>query len=188
MLIPVPFVFDTYGHADVRLMDGGWDKWEREGNPTEKEAHPVENTRYTAEPRNPRLRAHLADVLAVVEQEAEGMLLDVRSVEEYRGEVIAPEGSQELSLRAGHVPGAKNVPWKRTINEADGTFKSLQELRRMYAEHGIDGMTCAGCATFLEARLRELSGVAAVRVSYERAPRAGRIQVHRVREALSLAG
>ncbi|MFA9477194.1 sulfurtransferase [Phycisphaerales bacterium AB-hyl4] len=133
------WVFDIYGHADVRLMDGGRAKWEREGRPMEVRQPDLRATEYTVEQTNPQLRARLADVLAVVEDGEDGALVDIRSPEEYSGRVIAPAGIQELAIRAGHVPGAKNVPWDHAVNKEDGTFKSADELREMYAAVGIDG-------------------------------------------------
>jgi thiosulfate/3-mercaptopyruvate sulfurtransferase len=83
-------------------------------------------------------RARLADVLAVVRKEKPGQILDIRSPDEFSGKVIAPAGVQELAIRAGHIPGSINVPWGRAVN-ADGTFKSKEELKKLYAEAGIDG-------------------------------------------------
>jgi thiosulfate/3-mercaptopyruvate sulfurtransferase len=74
----------------------------------------------------------------MVEGETPGLLLDIRSPAEYNGELFAPEGVQELSVRAGHIPGALNVPWGQNMNE-DGTFKTLDELRALYAGLGVDG-------------------------------------------------
>ncbi len=79
-------------------------------------------------------------MLAVVEGGASGTLIDIRSPREYAGEIFAPEGIQELSVRAGHIPGAINIPWGQNVRE-DGTFKSIDELRALYAGLGIDGST-----------------------------------------------
>ena len=66
------------------------------------------------------------------------MLIDIRGPAEYNGEIFAPEGVQELSVRAGHIPTAVNVPWSQAVAE-DGTFKSVEELRALYAAVGVDG-------------------------------------------------
>ncbi len=83
-------------------------------------------------------RARLPDVLAVAKGTAEGTIVDIRSGDEYSGKIFAPQGSQELSIRAGHVPGAINVPWSTAVAE-DGTFKPAEELKAIYAAKGIDG-------------------------------------------------
>lgn len=88
---------------------------------------------------NANLRARLSDVLEVVEDGNKAAILDIRSPDEYSGKIIAPPGIQELAIRAGHVPGAVNVPWKTAVNENDGTFKPVEELKKIYAEKGVDG-------------------------------------------------
>jgi len=133
------WVFDQYGHADVRLLDGGRKKWELERRPLSTVPRSHRRASYTISDARPELRARLADVLAVVEGDAEAALVDIRSPDEYSGRVIAPAGVQELAIRAGHVPGAVNVPWNRAVNEADGTFRPIDELRELYAGVGIDG-------------------------------------------------
>jgi thiosulfate/3-mercaptopyruvate sulfurtransferase len=132
------WIFAYYGHADVRLLDGGRAKWEAERRPLSSRParHPA--TVYAVTSTRPELRARLADVLAVVEGEQQAKLLDIRSPAEYEGRIFAPPGVQELAIRAGHVPGAKNVPWGSVVRE-DGTFKSAEELRSLYAGVGIDG-------------------------------------------------
>ncbi len=133
------WVFTLYGHKDVRLIDGGRNKWQAEKRPWSIAPAVVQPTQYKVEQVNENLRARLSDVLAVVEQEKDGVLIDIRSPDEYSGKVIAPAGIQELAIRAGHVPGAVNVPWGAVVNSADGTFKSADELRALYAEKGVDG-------------------------------------------------
>ena len=88
--------------------------------------------------RNEALRARLSQVLDVVNGEEDATIVDIRSADEYSGRIFAPEGSQELTIRAGHVPEAINIPWGTAVAE-DGTFKPAEELRRIYAEKGIDG-------------------------------------------------
>lgn len=132
------WVFNLYGFDNVALLDGGRVKWEAEGRPlsTRPASYPVGN--FTITNVNTNLRARLSDVLAIVEGGAPGQLIDIRSAAEYRGEIFAPEGVQELAVRAGHIPGAINVPWGQNVRE-DGTFKSLDDLRELYANLGIDG-------------------------------------------------
>ena len=65
-------------------------------------------------------------------------MVDIRSADEYSGKIFAPAGFQELAVRAGHIPGAVNVPWGLNVN-ADGTFKSVADLKKLYADKGIDG-------------------------------------------------
>ncbi|WAJ27842.1 sulfurtransferase [Antarcticirhabdus aurantiaca] len=131
------WVFDTYG-IDVKLLDGGRKKWEAENLPLTTRVASVAPSEIALPERDEALRARLADVLAVAKGGREGTIVDIRSPDEYSGKVFAPEGSQELSIRAGHVPGAINVPWSTAVAE-DGTFKPAEELKRIYAEKGIDG-------------------------------------------------
>ena len=132
------WIFKYYGHKDVRLLDGGRVKWEAEKRPYSTEVVSVTPTQYKVTEVNPHLRARIADVVAAAEGKSNTALLDIRSPDEYSGKVIAPPGVQELAVRAGHVPGAVNAPWKVAVNE-DGTFKSKEELKKIYGEKGIDG-------------------------------------------------
>ena len=88
---------------------------------------------------NGNLRARLPEVVAIAEGKEDATLIDIHSPDEYPGKIIAPPGIQELAIRAGHVPGAINVPWKTSVNDADGTFKSIEELKKIYGEKGVDG-------------------------------------------------
>jgi thiosulfate/3-mercaptopyruvate sulfurtransferase len=132
------WIFNIYGAQDVRLLDGGRVKWEADGRALAVAAPSFAEGNFTASALNRDLRARLTDVLSIVEDGAPGALIDIRSAAEYNGEIFAPEGIQELSVRAGHIPGALNVPWGQNVN-ADGTFKSIDELRALYAGIGIDG-------------------------------------------------
>lgn len=132
------WIFSLYGHEDVRILDGGRVKWEADGlelslRPT---SHPAGN--FTVGEIRSELRAFQPQVLEVVLGDREAAIVDIRSAAEYEGTIFAPEGFQELAIRAGHIPGAVNVPWGRAVNE-DGTFKSVDELRELYAEAGVDG-------------------------------------------------
>jgi thiosulfate/3-mercaptopyruvate sulfurtransferase len=132
------WMFTMYGHKDVKLMNGGRKKWELEKRPmdTNVPSHPA--GKFKVGTTNLALRARLWDVLKVVEKKEPGVLVDVRSPDEHTGKVFAPPGIQELSIRAGCIPGAKNIPWSKTVND-DGTFKSAEELKKLYADAGVDG-------------------------------------------------
>lgn len=132
------WIFNLYGVEDVRLLDGGRVKWEADGRPLATTPAAYEPGTVTIGEANDDLRALRDEVLAVVNAEAPGALIDIRSAAEYNGEIFAPEGVQELAVRAGHIPGALNVPWGQNVN-ADGTFKSLDELRALYGGLGVDG-------------------------------------------------
>ena len=133
------WVFDIYGVKDVKLLDGGRKKWEAENRPLSNKAPEFPQSDYQVTTVNEGLRARLADVKAAAEGASDVKLVDIRSPDEYQGKIFAPPGIQELSIRAGHVPGAVNVPWGKAVNEADGTFKSAEELKKLYAGVGVDG-------------------------------------------------
>jgi thiosulfate/3-mercaptopyruvate sulfurtransferase len=126
-----------YGHADVRLMNGGRTKWLREGRELTLDVAPVEPQPYRASAPDFSLRAFLPDVLQAAESGA-ASLIDVRSTAEFTGEILAPPGLPETCQRGGHIPGTRIVPWERVTN-ADGTFRSPEELAQLYAQEGVDG-------------------------------------------------
>jgi thiosulfate/3-mercaptopyruvate sulfurtransferase len=126
-----------YGHKDVRLMNGGRKKWLAEGRELSLEVPTVSRTHYTASDPDLSLRAFLPEVREAMERGSAG-LVDVRSPAEFTGEILAPPGLPETCQRGGHVPGARNIPWGKACND-DGTFKSADELRQLYAAEGIDG-------------------------------------------------
>ncbi len=133
------WVLDLYGlGARVRLLDGGRKLWEARGLLLTAEVPSFPASGITLSPRNDALRARLPDVLAVAEGRVAGKLIDIRSPDEYLGKIFAPEGVKELSIRAGHIPGAENVPWATIVND-DGTFKPVDEIRAIYADKGVDG-------------------------------------------------
>lgn len=132
------WVYDIYGVENVKLLDGGRKKWEAENRPLSTQVAVHKPGNITIKDANPALRARLGDVVAAAEKKADVALVDIRSADEYSGKVIAPAGVQELAIRAGHVPGAVNVPWGAAVAE-DGTFKPVEELRKIYADKGIDG-------------------------------------------------
>jgi thiosulfate/3-mercaptopyruvate sulfurtransferase len=126
------WVCSLFGHGDVRLLDGGRQKWLAEGRPTTTDVPAPTPTSYPVTPRDDvTLRAFKDDVLAHI---GKGPLVDVRSPGEYSGELShMPDYPQEGAIRTGHVPTAVNVPWKRAAND-DGTFKSLEDLRAIYID------------------------------------------------------
>ena len=132
------WVFDIHGLHDVKLLDGGRKLWEAEGLPLDTATPEYAASEIDLPDEPAPLRARLVDVLEVVEGGADVSLVDIRSPKEYAGEIFAPEGVQELSVRAGHIPGAVNFPWGGAVNE-DGTFKSAEELKAAFAAIGIDG-------------------------------------------------
>jgi thiosulfate/3-mercaptopyruvate sulfurtransferase len=127
------WVFSLFGHPDVRLLDGGRAKWIAEGRPLDTDVPDRPRTDYPVVERDDApLRAFRLDV--EVHLERQGRLVDVRSPQEYSGELLhMPDYPQEGSLRGGHIPGARNVPWKRAAND-DGTFRSTDELRTIYED------------------------------------------------------
>ncbi len=131
------WVFKLFGHPDVRIMNGGRQKWIDEGREVTREVPNYPPTEYTAPERQDEpIRAFRNDVLEHIE--ANGALVDVRSPAEYSGELLhMADYPQEGSLRGGHIPGASNVPWSRAVQE-DGTFKPADELRAIYEkEQGL---------------------------------------------------
>ena len=124
-----------YGHENVRILDGGRKKWEAENRELTTKAADVEPATYTITEINDKYRALRDDVTETLGSGSHG-LVDVRSPDEFTGKILAPPGLDELSQRAGHIPGAKNIPWSKAVNE-DGTFKSNKELQALYEGEGI---------------------------------------------------
>lgn len=142
------WVFQLFGHANARVMDGGRQKWEQEGRPLVREVPAYSAAAYGAPERDDApVRAFRDDVLAHLE--AGGQLVDVRSPQEYSGERLhMPDFPNEGALRGGHIPGARNIPWARAANPEDGTFRDAAELREIYLnEQGLspDADTIAYC-------------------------------------------
>lgn len=124
-----------FGHNNVKLMNGGRKKWELEGREFVTEVPDVKPVAYQAKEADLSIRANQIDVYGSLKN-GSTVLVDVRSPQEFSGEVIAPPGMTETAQRGGHIPGAKNVPWAKAVNE-DGTFKSEEELRQLYAGVGV---------------------------------------------------
>jgi thiosulfate/3-mercaptopyruvate sulfurtransferase len=127
----------VYGHQDVRLMDGGRKKWLAEGRELSTDVPNPQKKTYHAKNPDLSLRAFLPEVLESVNGK-KAALVDVRSPQEFTGEILAPPGLPETCQRGGHIPGAKNIPWAKAAND-DGTFKSPEELKKLYADVGVTG-------------------------------------------------
>jgi len=127
-----------YGHKDVRLINGGRKKWIEEKRALTTDAVKVAATKYTATGPDESIRARKEQIFAAIDKGKKAQLVDVRSVDEFTGKVIAPPGMSETAQRAGHIPGAANVPWVQAANE-DGTFKSAEALQQLYQSKGIVG-------------------------------------------------
>lgn len=129
------WLFKLYGHRDCRIMNGGRAKWEAEQRPLERSTPQYAPTTYHAVEADLSIRAFRDEVLT--HMRAGRPLIDVRSPDEYSGKVIHMANyPQEGAQRAGHIPTAKNIPWGTAAN-ADGTFKSAEELRQIYGSQGI---------------------------------------------------
>jgi thiosulfate/3-mercaptopyruvate sulfurtransferase len=128
--------FKLYGHDNVRLMNGGRKKWELEGRELTADKPSASATQYTAKAPDTSIRALRDEVIGKV---GKTPMVDVRSPDEFSGKLSAPAHlPQEQAQRKGHIPGARNVPWSKAANE-DGTFKSLEDLQRLYVEEqGLD--------------------------------------------------
>ncbi|WP_435196957.1 sulfurtransferase [Natronomonas sp. EA1] len=126
--------FKYYGHEDVRLLNGGRDYWLDNDFPTTDEVPDFPAQDYTARGPFDGIRAYRDDVENAIERGIP--LVDVRSPEEFSGDLLAPPGLQETAQRGGHIPGAENISWAATVND-DGTFKTADELRELYEEQGI---------------------------------------------------
>jgi Rhodanese-related sulfurtransferase len=126
-----------YGHADIRLMNGGRKKWLSEGRELSTETPQPKVVTYNANDPDYSIRAFLPQVQKAVEQHAVE-LVDVRSGPEFTGEILSPPGLPETCQRGGHIPGARSITWSKACND-DGTFKSFDELKALYQGEGITG-------------------------------------------------
>src|SRR5687768_1628276 len=124
-----------YGHQDVRLMNGGRKKWLAEGRDLETTTTKPAPVKYTAKDPDSSIRAMLPEVQGAY-RKTNTVLVDVRSPQEFTGEILAPPGLPETCQRGGHIPGAKNIPWGKACND-DGTFKSREELQALYGGQGV---------------------------------------------------
>jgi thiosulfate/3-mercaptopyruvate sulfurtransferase len=125
-----------YGHEDVRVLDGGRQKWADEGRELTTDVRELAGGEYTASERDESIRAYRDAVREAIGAQAKA-LVDVRSPQEFAGDLIAPPGyEQEGAQRAGHIPTAASIPWATAVRD-DGTFKTAEELRRLYEGKGV---------------------------------------------------
>jgi thiosulfate/3-mercaptopyruvate sulfurtransferase len=127
-----------YGHKDVRLINGGRKKWIEEKRALTTEPTKLAPAVYHAAEPDRSIRAHKEDVFNILDSRRPGELVDVRSVDEFTGKIVAPPGLPETAQRAGHIPGAVNVPWALAAND-DGTFKTADALKQLYERKGVTG-------------------------------------------------
>jgi len=127
--------FRYYGHKDVKLVNGPREKWIAENRETSTEVPTYEAATYAVASTDSSIRAFRDDVQASLDGDTR--LVDVRSPQEFAGEIISPQGYEaEGAQRGGHIPGAASVPWSQAVTE-DGSFKSEEELRNLYTEKGV---------------------------------------------------
>jgi thiosulfate/3-mercaptopyruvate sulfurtransferase len=130
------WVFKYYGYKDIRLMNGGRKKWLEEDRPISKESPNFSKGNFQAAEPDESIRVYLDYVRNRVMSQ-QGTLVDVRSPAEFTGEITAPpEYPTEHAQRGGHIPSAQNIPWGQAVNE-DGTFKSVEDLKKLYEPKGI---------------------------------------------------
>ena len=134
------WVFKYYGYDDVRLMNGGRKKWLLEDRPMNKEIAQYAKGNFRTSEADNSIRVFLNYVIQSLEKVRNNTvaMVDVRSPKEFTGEILAPpEYPTEHAQRGGHIPGAKNIPWSQAVNDNDGTFKSADELKKLYESNGI---------------------------------------------------
>ncbi|MCW2945889.1 MAG: Thiosulfate sulfurtransferase [Actinoallomurus sp.] len=127
--------FRLYGHQNVKLLDGGRKKWELDSRDLVEDVPSRPKTNYTATEQDHSIRAFRDEVVEAISNKN---LVDVRSPDEFSGKLLAPAHlPQEQAQRGGHVPTARNIPWSKAAND-DGTFRSDEELRKLYEDAGVD--------------------------------------------------
>ncbi|MGH3026320.1 MAG: sulfurtransferase, partial [Gaiellaceae bacterium] len=125
-----------YGHADVRILDGGRQKWIDEGRELTTDAPETTSVSYSAKPLDESIRAYRDYVREAIDK-GDKALVDVRSPQEYAGELAAPPGYEnEGASRLGHIPTAQSIPWAQAVSE-DGTFKPAEALAELYGAKGV---------------------------------------------------
>ena len=127
-----------YGHDRVLIMNGGRKKWLEEKRPLTNDKPNYPQATYKAKQPDAAIRAKRDQIFAVLDKRSPAQMVDVRSVDEFTGKIIAPPGMTETAQRGGHIPGAQNIPWSQAVNE-DGTFKSAEALKQLYGAKGISG-------------------------------------------------
>ena len=136
------WVFKYYGFKDVRIMNGGrkkWlEKWLEEDKEISKDIPNYSKGDFRASDPDKNIRIFLNEVKQALDTRDRIKMIDVRSPKEFTGEILAPpEYPTEHAQRGGHIPGAENIPWAQAVNDKDGTFKSVDELRKLYESRGI---------------------------------------------------
>jgi thiosulfate/3-mercaptopyruvate sulfurtransferase len=127
--------FRLYGHQNVKLLDGGRKKWELDSRELVEAVPSRPKTDYVAQEQDHAIRAFRDEVVDAISNKN---LVDVRSPDEFSGKLLAPAHlPQEQAQRGGHIPTARNIPWSKAAND-DGTFKSDEELKKLYEEAGVD--------------------------------------------------
>lgn len=129
------WLLKRYGHASVRLMDGSRERWPQSGREWSTEAPSAQPSRYALGDQGPDLEVGCDELLSAPEDPVPAML-DVRSAAEFSGECFWPSGAVESAGRAGHIPGAIHMPYEE-LRDRDGDFKRPDELRSLFAEHGV---------------------------------------------------
>jgi thiosulfate/3-mercaptopyruvate sulfurtransferase len=132
------WVFKYYGFKDVRIMNGGRKKWLEEDRKVSKDIPTYFKGNFKASDPDKKIRVFLNEVKQALDAKDRIKMVDVRSPKEFTGEILAPpEYPTEHAQRGGHIPGAENIPWAQAVNDKDGTFKSPDELRKLYESKGI---------------------------------------------------
>jgi thiosulfate/3-mercaptopyruvate sulfurtransferase len=132
------WVFKYYGYKDVRLMNGGRKKWLEEDKPVSKDIPTFSRGNFKASEPDKNIRVFLNEVKQALDAKDRIKMVDVRSPKEFTGEILAPpEYPTEHAQRGGHIPSAANIPWAQAVNDSDGTFKSADELKKLYESKGI---------------------------------------------------
>ena len=130
------WVFKYYGHKNIKIMNGGRKKWELEKREYTTEEPKITQTQYSAQKADEKIRAYLDNVRGSLGKSGI-VMIDVRSPKEFTGEITAPpEYPREHAQRGGHIPGAKNIPWATAVNDENGTFKTVEDLKKIYSEKG----------------------------------------------------
>ena len=131
------WVFKIYGHENLKIMNGGRKKWELENRNYTTDEPEISPSQYVGQPPDEGLRAYLFDVSRGIGKE-DTVMVDVRSPAEFSGQITAPpEYPMEHAQRGGHIPDANNIPWATAVNDADGTFKGVEELKQNYELKGV---------------------------------------------------
>jgi thiosulfate/3-mercaptopyruvate sulfurtransferase len=131
------WVFKYYGYKDIKIMNGGRKKWLEEDRQIEKDSPTFPGGNFKSKDPDEKIRTYLNSVSNSINKHESIVLVDVRSPQEFSGEITAPpEYPTEHAQRGGHIPGAVNIPWAKAVND-DGTFKSVEELKKLYQEKGV---------------------------------------------------